>query len=107
MKRFHAHVAVDNLSECIRFYSTMLATDPIVTKTAYAKWVLDDPRINFAISQRGAKAGLDHLGMRVDSGSELNDLNQRLSKNDLLVFLTENCCDGTPCLSGFTASLAK
>ncbi len=57
MKRFHVHVAVNNLSESIRFYSAMFAAEPTVTKPDYAKWVLDDPRINFAISQRGAKAG--------------------------------------------------
>lgn len=85
MKRFHVHVAVNNLSESIRFYSAMFAAEPTVTKPDYAKWMLDDPRINFAISQRDAKAGLDHLGIQLDSGVELNELNQRLDEAALPV----------------------
>ncbi|WP_411728597.1 ArsI/CadI family heavy metal resistance metalloenzyme [Methyloglobulus sp.] len=85
MKRFHVHVAVNNLSESIRFYSAMFAAEPAVTKPDYTKWMLDDPRLNFAISQHGAKAGLDHLGIQVDSGLELNELNQRLAEAALSV----------------------
>ncbi len=78
MKRFHVHVAVNNLSDSIHFYSAMFGAEPSVTKPDYAKWMLDDPRINFAISQRGAKAGLDHFGIQVDSDAELNALNEQL-----------------------------
>lgn len=85
MKRFHVHVAVNDLSESIRFYSAMFAVGPSITKPDYAKWMLDDPRINFAISQRSAKAGLDHLGIQVSSGMELNELNQRLAEAALPV----------------------
>ncbi len=94
MKRFHVHVAVNNLSESIRFYSAMFATEPSVTKSDYAKWMLDDPRINFAISQRGAKAGLDHLGIQVESDTELNVLNQQLVEASLPVEEQKNtaCC---------------
>lgn len=60
MKRLHVHVAVDNLAEATRFYSTLFATEPTVEKGDYAKWMLDDPRVNFAISARGAKPGVEH-----------------------------------------------
>ncbi|NOT13487.1 MAG: glyoxalase/bleomycin resistance/dioxygenase family protein [Methylococcaceae bacterium] len=94
MKRFHVHVAVNNLIESIRFYSAMFATEPTVMKPDYAKWMLDDPRINFAISQRSANAGLDHLGIQVDLEAELHDLNQRLA--DALLPVEEQqdaaCC---------------
>jgi catechol 2,3-dioxygenase-like lactoylglutathione lyase family enzyme len=71
MKRFHVHVAVDDLAANIRFYSTVFGTQPTVVKDDYAKWMLDDPRVNFAISSRGAKPGVDHLGLQVDSDAEL------------------------------------
>jgi catechol 2,3-dioxygenase-like lactoylglutathione lyase family enzyme len=71
MKRFHVHVAVDDLAANIRFYSTVFGAPPTVEKSDYAKWMLEDPRVNFAISQRGMKAGLDHLGFQVDSEDEL------------------------------------
>lgn len=79
MKRFHVHIAVNNLSESIDFYSAMFAVAPAVTKPDYAKWMLDDPGINFAISQRSTNIGLDHLGIQVDSDAELNQLNQQLT----------------------------
>src|SRR6185295_12863503 len=72
MKRFHVHVAVDDLAANIRFYSTVFGQSPTVEKRDYAKWMLDDPRVNFAISQRGLKAGLDHLGLQVESDEELS-----------------------------------
>lgn len=74
MKRFHVHVAVDDLDANIRFYSTVFGMPPAVVKTDYAKWMLDDPRINFAISRRGLKAGIDHLGVQVESDEELTAL---------------------------------
>ena len=82
MKRLHVHVAVDDLAASIQFYSTMFATAPSVTKTDYAKWMLDDPRVNFAISARGATPGLNHLGVQVESAEELVEMSARLQKLD-------------------------
>lgn len=79
MKRFHVHVAVDNLESNVRFYSTVFGVLPTVQKPDYAKWMLEDPRINFAISQRGAKPGLDHLGFQVDSDEELRALREQVA----------------------------
>lgn len=78
MKRLHVHLAVDNLSESIHFYSTLFAAEPTVSKPDYAKWMLDDPRVNFAISQRGAIPGLNHLGVQVESADELAEMRARL-----------------------------
>jgi len=72
MKRMHVHVGVENLDRSISFYSALFATRPAVVKSDYAKWMLDDPRINFAISTRGKQPGLDHLGIQVESQSELH-----------------------------------
>lgn len=80
MKRLHVHVAVDDLSASIRFYSTMFASEPTVQKPDYAKWMLDDPRVNFAISARGATPGLNHLGVQVESAAELAEMNTRLQQ---------------------------
>jgi hypothetical protein len=79
MKRLHVHVSVENLADSIKFYSGMFATEPTVVKSDYAKWMLDDPRVNFAISQRGLDAGLNHLGIQVESADELNEMQGRLS----------------------------
>ena len=79
MKRLHVHVSVDDLAPAIRFYSTLFASEPTVAKSDYAKWMLDDPRVNFAISARGgANAGVDHLGIQVEDGAELNEVFGRL-----------------------------
>jgi catechol 2,3-dioxygenase-like lactoylglutathione lyase family enzyme len=78
MKRLHVHVAVDDLHRSIGFYSTLFGAEPSVTKSDYAKWMLDDPRVNFAISQRGSTAGLDHLGIQVEADGELRELAGRL-----------------------------
>lgn len=78
MKRLHLHVAVDDLAKSIRFYATLFAAEPSVVKDDYAKWMLDDPRVNFAISKRGGPAGLDHLGIQVESTAELAGLAGRL-----------------------------
>ncbi|MEX3935745.1 ArsI/CadI family heavy metal resistance metalloenzyme [Paraburkholderia phymatum] len=83
MKRFHLHVAVTDLTASIRFYSALFAAEPTVVKSDYAKWMLDDPRINFAISQRGAKPGLDHLGVQVENEAELAEMHDRLRGADL------------------------
>ena len=82
MKRFHVHVAVPDLQESIRFYSTMFGVEPAVVKDDYAKWMLDDPRMNFAISHRGGAAGINHLGFQVDAAEELQQLQQRLQAAD-------------------------
>jgi catechol-2,3-dioxygenase len=82
MKRLHVHVSVDDLAHSIRFYSALFATEPSVTKPDYAKWMLDDPRVNFAISMRGRQAGLDHLGIQVETPAELNEVYGRLKQAD-------------------------
>lgn len=80
MKRFHIHLSVDDLAKNISFYSQLFHAEPSVVKDDYAKWMLDEPRINFAISQRGAPVGLNHLGFQVDSDVELEQLNQQLQQ---------------------------
>lgn len=78
MKRFHVHVAVDQLEESIRFYSALFGHAPTVARTDYAKWMLEDPRINFAISRRGHAVGVNHIGFQVESAGELADMRTRL-----------------------------
>ena len=78
MKRLHVHVAVSDLNEAIRFYSHLFAAEPAVRKDDYAKWMLDDPRVNFAISARNRETGIRHLGIQVESESELGEVYQRL-----------------------------
>ncbi len=78
MKRLHVHVAVEDLQRSIGFYSTLFASKPSVIENDYAKWMLDDPRVNFAISQRGTAEGLDHLGIQVETDDELRELAGRL-----------------------------
>ncbi len=80
MKRFHVHVAVADLEQSIRFYSTLFNTAPSVEKEDYAKWMLDDPRINFAISKRGKEPGLDHLGIQVEDAADLKEISLRLKE---------------------------
>ena len=91
MKRMHVHVAVNDLQHSIGFYSALFATQPSVIKSDYAKWMLDDPRVNFAISARGRAAGLDHLGIQKD---ELNDVYARLHKagGNVIEQGQTNCC---------------
>jgi catechol 2,3-dioxygenase-like lactoylglutathione lyase family enzyme len=78
MKRLHVHVAVNDLPKSIGFYSALFAAEPAVIKSDYAKWMLDDPRVNFAISTRGRQPGLDHLGIQVEDASELQEVYARL-----------------------------
>ncbi|MBN9546286.1 MAG: glyoxalase/bleomycin resistance/dioxygenase family protein [Alphaproteobacteria bacterium] len=78
MKRLHLHVSVDDLDRSIGFYSTLFGAGPTVTKSDYAKWMLDDPKVNFAISARGVEAGVDHVGIQVESADELQELAGRL-----------------------------
>ena len=77
MKRFHVHVHVDDLARSIRFYSQLFGSEPSRTESDYAKWMLEDPRINFAISTRGSLAGVDHLGFQTDDPAELADIKTR------------------------------
>ena len=79
MKRFHVHVAVEDLEKSIVFYSALFGAEPAKRKPDYAKWMLDDPRVNFAISARGAKPGLDHMGLQVDNAEELSTLREQMS----------------------------
>ena len=78
MKRLHVHVAVDDLDESLRFYRTLFAAEPAVLKRDYAKWMLEDPRMNFAISLRRAEAGIEHLGIQVETTGELHEIYGRL-----------------------------
>ena len=80
MKRMHVHVAVESLAQSVDFFSALIDAPPTVVKADYAKWMLDDPRVNFAISTRGRAAGLDHLGIQVESKSELHAVYARLRR---------------------------
>lgn len=82
MKRLHVHLGVDDLAASIRFYSTLFAAEPTVRKPDYAKWMLDNPRVNFAISQGRGAAGIHHLGIQVEDKDELADVYQRLKAAD-------------------------
>lgn len=95
MKRLHVHVGVNDLDRSIQFYSSLFAAEPTVTKSDYAKWMLDDPRVNFAISVRGADAtGVRHLGIQVESQEELGEVYARLKTADAPVFEegATTCC---------------
>ena len=98
MKRMHLHVAVDDLAQSIGFYSTLFGAGPSVRRDDYAKWMLDDPRVNFAISQRGAitgaATGLDHIGIQAESDAELREIAERLTAADLQTLDQEatECC---------------
>ena len=94
MKRFHVHVAVDDIEQAVRFYSTMFGAEPTVLKPDYAKWMVEDPRINFAISARGATPGVNHLGFQLDSDDELRAMHAQLEAADaaLVEEAGANCC---------------
>ena len=83
MKRFHVHTHVADLQKSIAFYSKMFAAAPTRVQSDYAKWMIEDPRINFAISTRGAKPGIDHLGMQTDTQEELAELKSRAEAADM------------------------
>ena len=80
MARMHIHIAVEDLDRNIAFYSNLFGAEPTVSKPDYAKWQLDDPRVNFAISNRGSKPGLDHVGIQSDSAAEQQRIEQRLQQ---------------------------
>ena len=95
MKRMHIHVGVENLDASIKFYSTLFAAEPTVTKHDYAKWMLDDPRVNFAISSENhAAKGIEHLGIQAENPEELQEVFARLQKADapLLEEGQTTCC---------------
>jgi predicted enzyme related to lactoylglutathione lyase len=94
MKRMHVHVAVEDLRRSIGFYSVLFAARPSIVKPDYAKWMLDDPRVNFAISARGRQAGLDHLGIQVEDQSELKEVYARLHRagGNVIEQGQTNCC---------------
>ncbi len=94
MKRFHVHLSVQELESSIRFYSTLFGQQPSRHEDDYAKWMLDDPRINFAISTRGASAGLDHFGFQMDDGDELAQVRERARQADAAILdkgATQRC----------------
>lgn len=94
MKRFHVHVAVADVSASIPFYSVMFGAQPSVLKDDYAKWMLEDPRVNFSISSRGRQPGVDHLGMQVENEDDLKEMSQRLQAAGEAVLEQESttCC---------------
>ena len=95
MKRFHVHLGVPDLNASIEFYSKLFGTEPTVRKDDYAKWMLDDPRVNFAISDRGARNGLNHLGLQADSAAELANIGLRFADADASTTIAEanaHCC---------------
>ena len=94
MKRLHLHVSVPDLAQSIQFYETLFGAPATVVKDDYAKWMLEDPRVNFAISQRERAAGVDHVGIQVDSAEELGELATRLKAAGATTFDQEatTCC---------------
>ena len=94
MKRLHLHIAVDDLDRSIGFYSTLFGAQPSVVKDDYAKWMLEDPKVNLAISRRGRAAGIDHVGIQTDTADELSDLAVRLKSAGETTFDQEatTCC---------------
>ena len=95
MKRLHVHVSVEDLAQSIRFYSTLFATAPTVVKDDYAKWMLEDPRVNFAISKLpGRTAGISHLGIQAEDEAELTEVYDRLSRAErpIVEAKAATCC---------------
>jgi catechol 2,3-dioxygenase-like lactoylglutathione lyase family enzyme len=94
MKRLHLHVSVPDLAQSIQFYETLFGAPPTVVKDDYAKWMLEDPRVNLAISQRGGALGVDHVGIQTETAEELGVLAQRLKAAGETTFDEEatTCC---------------
>lgn len=94
MKRLHLHVSVPDLVQSIAFYETLFGAEPTVVKDDYAKWMLEDPRVNFAISQRDRATGVDHVGIQVESPAELGELSARLKAAGATTFdqTATTCC---------------
>ena len=85
MKRLHVNISVSDLESSIAFYNSLFAAEPAVVKEDYAKWMLEDPRVNFAITTRGERKGLDHLGIQVENDAELGEVYARLKSADARV----------------------
>jgi len=94
MKRFHVHIAVRDLEQSRRFYSAMFGVEPTVNKPDYAKWMLDDPRVNFAISQRHGALGVNHLGVQAETDEELENIHANLGRADGTIVTEKgvSCC---------------
>ncbi|HAF01223.1 MAG TPA: glyoxalase/bleomycin resistance/dioxygenase family protein [Methylophilaceae bacterium] len=94
MKRIHLHLSVEDLGKSISFYNSLFGALPTVTKPDYAKWMLDDPLVNFAISQRGTHIGLDHIGIQVESEAELSEIKERLELAEMHMLTQKEtiCC---------------
>lgn len=94
MKRMHLHIAVTDLAQSIEFYNTVFGAEPSVKKDDYAKWFLDDPAVNFAISARGGKTGIDHIGIQTENAEELTELKSRMESAELAMVSQEGttCC---------------
>lgn len=93
MKRFHVHISVSDLDQNVRFYSALLGQAPTIHKADYAKWMLDDPRVNFAISKRGITTGLNHLGIQTENAEELAGMNAQLAAfSEVTVEKDAACC---------------
>ena len=86
MKRFHIHVGVKDIQKSVQFYSTLFGQKPVKLKEDYAKWMLEDPRLNFAISTLSGEEGVDHLGIQVENSGELTEITDRLKAADLGVY---------------------
>lgn len=95
MKRFHVHLGVPDLPASIRFYTGLFGVEPTVNKDDYAKWMLDDPRVNFAISRRAQRTGLNHLGLQTETADELAAVRERFEAADHTTTVAEpnaHCC---------------
>jgi len=95
MKRFHVHLGVPDLAASIRFYSDLFGMPPTVEKADYAKWMIEEPRVNFAISHRSGRAGLNHLGLQAESAEELAGIRAQFATADASAMYDENnvqCC---------------
>ena len=94
MKRLHVHIAVDDLSENIHFYSAIFGVAPTTQHKDYVKWQLNNPAVNFALSKRGQKNGINHLGIQVDTETELAEIQENLEKARIMSAKQENtsCC---------------
>jgi len=94
MKRFQVHVSVEDLAQSVRFYSTLFSTQPTVLKDDYAKWMLEDPRVNFAISTGSGEAGISHLGIEAEDESELAEVYDRLARAErpIVEAKATTCC---------------
>lgn len=97
MKRFHVHVGVKDLEQSMRFYSAMFGAEPTVVKPHYAKWMLDDPRVNFAISQRDQALGINHLGVQAETDEEFENIHAKLQEADSAIVQEKgvHCCYAT------------